>query len=223
MLVRRIRETEPRPPWPQVFFIGFTGIRGVVSLAAALSIPLTAGGEPFPGRGLILFVSFAVIIVTLVGQGSLLAWLIGRLGLGDAGRAEAAHAKNQEVRARIAGVRATLMHLDRLAAAGAKPSAVAVLRRRHEDRLAEFMGIADARVPGNPAVEDALLQAKLIEAERRQILAIYGRGELSDEARRRIEREFDLEDARNLHLLESASGDRSADPETESEPDLARG
>jgi CPA1 family monovalent cation:H+ antiporter len=85
------------------------------------------------------------------------------------------------------------------------------------------MGIADARVPGNPAVEDALLQAKLIEAERRQILAIYGRGELSDEARRRIEREFDLEDARNLHLLESASGDRSADPETEGEPDLARG
>ncbi len=222
-LLPGLRARDPLPPWQQIFFIGFTGIRGVVSLAAALSIPLTANAAPFPGRGLILFVSFAVIIVTLVGQGSLLGWLIRRLGLDDTGRAEAAREKAAEVRARIEGVRATLKHLDALEAAGAKPSAVAVLRRRHQDRLAEFMGIADATVPGNPAVDDALLQEQLIAAERRQILAIHAAGGLSDEARRRIEREFDLEEARNCHALESASGDLLADPETLSEPDLVRG
>lgn len=222
-LLPGVGSRDPLPPWRQIFFIGFTGIRGVVSLAAALSIPLTANAAPFPGRGLILFVSFAVIIVTLVGQGSLLGWLIRQLGLDDVGRAEAARAKAEEVRARIAGVKATLAHLDALAAAGAKPGAVAVLRRRHEDRLAEFMGIADASVPGNPAVDDAELQEQLIAAERRQILAIHAAGGLTDEARRRIEREFDLEEARNCHALESASGDRLADPETLSEPDLARG
>ena len=61
---------DPSPPWQAPFLIGFTGIRGIVSLAAALAIPLaTASGEPFPNRDLILFLTFAVIIVTLIGQG----------------------------------------------------------------------------------------------------------------------------------------------------------
>lgn len=221
LLSQRIREHEPEPPWQSVFFIGFTGIRGVVSLAAALSIPMTANGAPFPGRGLVLFVSFAVIIVTLVGQGSMLGWLIRKLGLDGLGRKEAARAKDEELGARIEGVRATLAHLDGLAAAGADPRAVGVLRRRHTDRLAEFLGIADAAVPGNPAVADAELQAELIGAERRRILALHAEGRLSDEARRRIEREFDLEEARNRHALASASGDRLserlADPESEAD------
>ena len=220
-LFPHIRAREPDPPWQQLFFIGFTGIRGVVSLAAALAIPMTANGAPFPGRGLILFVSFAVIMVTLVGQGSMLGWLIRRLGLADTGREEAARAKDEELAARIDAVGAALAHLDGLAAAGADPRAVDVLRRRHADRLAEFLGIADAAVPGNPAVADAELQAELIAAERRRILALHAEGRLSDEARRRIEREFDLEEARNRHALASASGDRLserlADPESEAD------
>ena len=58
------------PPWRWLFFLGFVGVRGVVSLAAALAIPLfTAAGAPFPDRGLILLVTFGVIVVTLIGQG----------------------------------------------------------------------------------------------------------------------------------------------------------
>ena len=64
---------DPLPPWQWIFFLGFVGVRGVVSLAAALAIPLTtAAGAPFPDRDLILFVTFGVIVVTLIGQGSLL-------------------------------------------------------------------------------------------------------------------------------------------------------
>jgi monovalent cation/hydrogen antiporter len=73
---------DPLPPWRWLFFLGFVGVRGVVSLAAALAIPLTtAAGTPFPDRDLILFVTFGVIVVTLIGQGSLLPSLVRWLGL----------------------------------------------------------------------------------------------------------------------------------------------
>src|SRR5262249_31156653 len=69
-LSSRIRRRDPAPPWQQAFVLAFTGVRGVVSLAAALAIPFaTAMGTPFPGRDLILFLTFSVILVTLVGQG----------------------------------------------------------------------------------------------------------------------------------------------------------
>src|SRR6266550_1949258 len=72
-----LRRRDPQPPWQQVFVLGFTGVRGVVSLAAALAIPLTiASGEPFPHRDLILFITFGVIVLTLVGLGLTLPLVI---------------------------------------------------------------------------------------------------------------------------------------------------
>ena len=119
LLSPSLRARDPYPAWQVPFLIGFTGIRGVVSLAAALSIPLTAGGAPFPERDLVLFATFCVIFVTLVGQGAALPWVIGRLGLADAGREEAAQAKRREVAARVAGVDAALARLDALEREGA--------------------------------------------------------------------------------------------------------
>ena len=78
-----IRRRDPYPSWQQTFAIGFIGVRGVVSLAAALAIPLTVGsGAPFPYRDLILFVTFGVIILTLIGQGLVLPLVIRWLRLG---------------------------------------------------------------------------------------------------------------------------------------------
>src|SRR5258705_4609117 len=75
---------DPTPKWQFPFILAFTGIRGVVSLAAALAIPLvTAAGEPFPNRDIILAVTFIVIVVTLVGQGLSLPGIVKRLGLAD--------------------------------------------------------------------------------------------------------------------------------------------
>ena len=94
-----LRERDPAPPWQKPFFLAFTGVRGVVSLAAALAIPLTtAAGEPFPHRDLILFVTFGVIIVTLVGQGLMLPSVVRWLGLAHAGRSRAAQ-REREARA----------------------------------------------------------------------------------------------------------------------------
>lgn len=76
LLSRSIRETEPSPEWKGPFIISWAGMRGVVSLAAALSIPLTIDGQAFPQRNLILLVTFIVILITLVVQGLSLPWII---------------------------------------------------------------------------------------------------------------------------------------------------
>ena len=206
---------DPYPEWQSRFLIGFTGIRGVVSLIAALSIPLLSAGAPFPDRELILFVTFCVILVTLVGQGSTLPWMIRRLGVADVGADEAARAKTREVAARVKGVQAALRELDSLQRDGEPSEAVAILRRRHDDRLDELSQTADAAIIRSPVAENAVMQARLIAAERRKIAELYRDGEIGDDARRRIERELDLEDARNRHALESATGDILADPEAE--------
>lgn len=211
-----IGRRDPAPSWQVPFLIGFTGLRGVVSLAAALSIPLEVNGQPFPERGLILFTTFCVISVTLVGQGTLLPAVIRWLGLAEAGASEAAEDKVREVAARVAGVSAALAQLDALEARGAPASATAALRRRHLDRRAQFEGTASLRVDGSPVADNAIVQLQLNDAERAQITALYLSRAITDEARRRIERELDLEEARIRHAAESATGDGgAADPEVE--------
>src|SRR3954451_9355672 len=100
-LVPRIKRRDPAPPWQWAFVLSFTGVRGIVSLAAALAIPFaTATGAPFPNRDLILFLTFSVILVTLGGQGLLLPSVIGALGLAHAGRREHETEKTEECEAR---------------------------------------------------------------------------------------------------------------------------
>src|SRR5277367_5254479 len=84
-----IRRRDPYPPWQHPFLLAFTGIRGIVSLAAALAIPFTiADGSPFPDRDLILILTFCVIFVTLVGEGLTLPLVVRKLGLANAGHLE---------------------------------------------------------------------------------------------------------------------------------------
>ncbi len=100
-----LRKRDPSPPWQGPFLLGFTGVRGVVSLAAALAIPYTiANGEPFPHRELILFVTFGVIIITLVGQGLMLPYVVRWLGLTKLGKEERKHEIKDELAARQAAL-----------------------------------------------------------------------------------------------------------------------
>src|SRR6185295_9430707 len=96
-----LRKRDPSPPWTYTFVIAFTGVRGVVSLAAALAIPLTlANGAPFPNRDLILFITFGVILLTLVGLGLMLPSVIRLLGLARGGREERWREQEEELKAR---------------------------------------------------------------------------------------------------------------------------
>lgn len=205
LLVPGLKARDPMPPWQYIFIIAFTGIRGVVSLAAALSIPLLAAGEAFPHRGLLLLVTFSVILVTLVGQGFALPWVIKLLGISEHGRREADDDKKREISARLASIDAALARLDSLESAVAAPQTVAALRRRHEDRRAYFVAACQNLSRGEVDNASAALQLQFVEAERASIADLYRRDEISDEARRRIERELDLEDSRIRHSAESGA------------------
>ena len=93
-----LRRRDPSPPWQWAFLLGFVGVRGVVSLAAALAIPLTtAAGTLFPGRDLILCVTFGLIVVTLIGQGLLLPGVVRWLDLGRDAEALSVHRHCREL------------------------------------------------------------------------------------------------------------------------------
>jgi CPA1 family monovalent cation:H+ antiporter len=198
ILVPAIRRADPSPPWQWAFVLSFTGVRGIVSLAAALAIPLTvANGAPFPERDLILFVTFIVILVTLVVQGLMLPVIIRALHLADAGRREHERDRRHEQIARKEGIVAALDHLDRLAREDKlSDELVRPLRAAHRERLRHI----ENRTRGDEShrqqteLHDAI-EIKLIAAERQRVNELYRDGKLIDEARRRIERELDLREA----------------------------
>jgi CPA1 family monovalent cation:H+ antiporter len=205
LLSPRLTLLDPAPRWQNTFVVAFTGIRGVVSLAAALSIPIMANGAPFPHRGLLLLITFSVILVTLVGQGFALPGVIALLGIAEHGKREADEDKKREITARLASIDAALARLDSLEGAVASPETAAALRRRSEDRRAYFVAACQDLAAGDVSNAAAMLQLQFVEAERASIAEMYYRGEIGDEARRRIERELDLEDSRIRHAAESGA------------------
>jgi CPA1 family monovalent cation:H+ antiporter len=197
-LVPAIRRADPSPPWQWPFILSFTGVRGIVSLAAALAIPLTvASGAPFPERDLILFVTFAVILVTLVVQGLLLPVVIRVLKLGDAGRRERERDRREEHEARREAVTAALAQLDHLAREDKlSGEVVEPLRTAYRERLRHITNRSEGDERHRKLAElHEEIAAKLIAAERQQVNALYRADKLIDEARRRIERELDLREA----------------------------
>jgi CPA1 family monovalent cation:H+ antiporter len=191
----RLRKRDPSPPWQAPFFLAFTGIRGVDSLAVALAIPYTIlSGQPFPHRDLILFVTFGVIVITLVGQGLMLPYVVRWLGLSHIGKKEHKDEIRAELRARQAALRQVEKRLEKAIKEHDLPDdAIAHLRTRNQSRL--------QILPTN-LTEDldhmrqtARIKAELIEAEREFIYQLLRDGKITDEARRRIEYELDLEEA----------------------------
>jgi CPA1 family monovalent cation:H+ antiporter len=206
-LLPSLRRRDPAPPWQWPFAIAFIGIRGIVSLAAALAIPLTTtGGAPFPHRDLILLLTFSVILVTLVGQGLLFPWVIRALGLAQAGHREHVDDRREEVGARRQAIEAAIARLDQLAAERQLPAEiVAPLRARHHDRLTQIDYLHDDDAAHHQFADyHGDLESLLIAAERSLINDLYRDGQLKDEARRRIERELDLREA---HLANERARD----------------
>ncbi len=203
---RRGSLARAQPTWQETFLVGFTGIRGVVSLVAALSVPEMAGAAEFPDRELILFVTFGVILASLIGQGTTLPSLIRFLKLDIAGRLEAQAAKRGELSARVEAIDAALDLLHELEASGAVGRSNVNLRRLHENRRLDFVQTADIAFDGAPSADSAAIQRRLVAAERASIARQFAAGKLTDEARRRIERELDLADSMLQHAADSATG-----------------
>ncbi len=188
------KQKEKPPSASQVFVVGWTGMRGVVSLAAALSLPSVIGdGSPFPQRNLIVFLTFCVIVVTLVLQGITLPPLVRALGLSGVG---GPNCEEREARRIVA--QAALSHLDEVKGRDNEESAglYADLSHHYHQRLATLQ-------PGDGNEGDAAdheryveLSLEALRIERDTLVGLRNEGRINDEVLRRIERELDLSESR---------------------------
>jgi Na+/H+ antiporter len=197
-LIRRrlLGQNEPLPPARQIFIVGWTGMRGVIALAAALALPETlADGTPFPQRNLIVFLTFCVILVTLVLQGLTLPALIRRLGLAAA---EGLHCGEKEARrivleSAITRIEAT-REQDRPEFAGVYDD----LAQHYRERLDNVMGRSkDQDAVGDEHYVRLLdLSLELNQVERETAVRLRNEGRINDEIYRELERELDLTEVR---------------------------
>lgn len=200
---RLLHHNEKRPGARQIFIIGWTGMRGVIALAAAMSLPRTlANGSPFPHRDLIVFLTFSVILVTLVCQGLTLPWMIRALGLAET---SAPSVEEQEGRRLVLqAAQARLEDMRRH-----DPSRYAEvyddLEQHYKHRLAGLSGLSQEQ---NTASAERYfryldLSRTLLEVERHTALRLRDEGRISDEALRELEHEQDLTETR---LIAAAEG-----------------
>ena len=186
---------DPSPSWERPFIIAFVGVRGVVSLAAALAIPLvTAAGEPFPYRDAVLSITFGIIILTLVGQGLLLPPIVRWLGLRERhDRRASAGAGGRDPRAAQRAEDGQAPPRRARSGGDLPPDILAALHRRHEHRAEPPAAThPEGEAPDHQVID---LKLQLIDLERGYIHGLLRDGNITDESRRRIERELDLEEA----------------------------
>jgi CPA1 family monovalent cation:H+ antiporter len=188
-------------------------MRGAVSLAAALALPLeTDAGTPFPKRDAIIIITFGVIFVTLVLQGLTLPWVIRTLGVHDDGAEE----QREELRARIASATAAIEEIDRLEGEEwTRDDTIERMRRLYDYRRRRFK--AQAGKVEDDGFEDRSLSYQrmvqsVISAQRRALVGLRNRGEIPDDVMRRVERELDLEESR-LEIDAARDGLRGPTPD----------
>jgi CPA1 family monovalent cation:H+ antiporter len=191
---RRVRKVETEKPEPRgLLVIGWGGMRGVLSLAAAVSLPyVLPDGRMFPQRSMIIYLAFCLIVATLVVQGLTLPWLIRRLGLSKSVRV-----KDEEREARRVLVREALLHLDRKRLQDRDQSAMfGDLIANYQQRLDAMATERYGRVQGmvdQVRRSEAILA--VLQAERMALIRLRDEGQIDDEVLRTLQRELDLEES----------------------------
>jgi monovalent cation/hydrogen antiporter len=197
---RRPSQLARRGSWQMRMVGSWSGMRGAVSLAAALALPLTTNsGEPFPGRDLIQFITFSLILVTVVGQGLTLPWLIRRLGLIEDGVEE----ENEELKARLVIARAALDRVEQLEGEEwTRDETIERVRALYQFRKRRFAARAGKLddVDSDGIEERSLAYQRLMHeiyaAQRTELVRLRNARAISADVMRRVERELDLEEQR---------------------------
>jgi monovalent cation/hydrogen antiporter len=192
---RLLHQKDGPPPARQVFVVGWTGMRGVISLAAAIALPQTlADGAPFAQRNLIIFLTFSVILVTLVLQGLTLPPLVRALGLaGSEGR----NTEEEEARRIILETALSYLENFREENGGGPDEAYLDLEQHYRHRLAALKGDS-ADVHADHHRQYVKMSRDLIRVERKTAVRLRNEGRINDELLRDLERELDLSEARFL-------------------------
>lgn len=195
---KKHKHVETRPPWQNIFFVAWTGMRGIVSLAAAMALPVTLkDGTPFPGRHLIIFLTFGVIVFTLVFQGLTLPLVIRALKLKSDSDED-----REEAIARLESAHAALSRLEVLAFTNQEAAeAIVRVRMPYQDRVrAITRRVSDLGEEYQQALalghtmDD--VQREALAAERRMIIKLRDEGVIGDDILRRLQTEIDLEEAK---------------------------
>jgi monovalent cation/hydrogen antiporter len=191
---RRLRERDPAPPWRSVSIVAWTGMRGVISLAAALALPFQASGGQFPDRDLIIFLTFCVILATLVVQGLSLPALIRALGLEDDRIGE-----KEETHGRIQVAEAALERLEELGTEDwVREDTQERVRGLYTYRRNRFASRFDGDPDGveERSADYQRLMVDLLVAQRQRLISMRDEGSIGDEVMHRIEHDLDLEESR---------------------------
>jgi CPA1 family monovalent cation:H+ antiporter len=186
-----IRRNDPMPSWKYLIVLGWSGMRGIVSLAAALALPFS-----FPGRNAIIFVAFVVIFVTLVGQGLTLIPLLKLLKLNDDG-----DPAERDLAARIAALQAGERELRRLDAQAQTDEQHEIVQRQLDEyvhRIEHLQGHEGQRTPAESSASkyDHDTQLSALQAERHKIAELRDAGKIPDEVFRTIQYDLDLAESR---------------------------
>jgi Na+/H+ antiporter len=195
-LPRRVRARDPFPPWRHVTVVSWAGMRGVVSLAAAFALPLELDdGSPFPRRELLLFLTFVVVVGTLLLNGLTLAPLMRWLRIGN----DEQRYRLEEAAAQQQAITASLRRLEELLADAPAPDGVAEqlrdLAQRRSFAAWERLGggAAGMGMGESPVAAYRRLRRQMLLAESAEFLRLRNEGRLSEEVMRRVQRELDLE------------------------------
>ena len=190
-----IRRADPSPSWRFTAIIGWTGLRGIVSLAGALALPLRdAAGRPFPERDAIVFITFCVIVITLVGQGLALIPLLGWLHVESDENVE-----QREIDVRVAALRAGLKRLGEIESGEHPPGEwqiIGQIKGEYESRIDHLKSHLPGERESADSIFDHRLQDEALRAERDAIMRMRASGHIPDEIFRRIEYDLDLADTR---------------------------
>jgi CPA1 family monovalent cation:H+ antiporter len=184
----------PQPVWKGTFVVAWTAMRGIVSLALALALPLTLpDGSPFPFRDLLILLVFAVIVVTLLGQGLTLPLLIKALGFVDDGAAA-----RQEREGLLRGTERALARLAEIDQTSIiVPWLVERLRASYQERLSRLQASVrddpECRLMDGDSLAFQRLRGQLIDAERDSVVAMRNRGEISEDVLHKLQQDLDLE------------------------------
>jgi CPA1 family monovalent cation:H+ antiporter len=195
---RRPSQRARRVDWRNRVVASWAGMRGAVSLAAALALPLhTHAGAPLPGRALIQFITFALILVTVVGEGLTLPYLIGRLGVIEDGTEE----ENEEIRARLVIARAALARVDELEGEEwTRDGTIERVRALYRFRQRRFK-VRAGKIEDTDGIEEGSLayqrmMHEIYAAQREELVRLRNHRQISADVMRRVERELDLEESR---------------------------
>jgi CPA1 family monovalent cation:H+ antiporter len=194
LVSRKFRRKNPAP-WQQTALIAWTGLRGADSLAGALAIPFVlANGTPFPGRDLILLLTFCVIFGTLVVQGLTLKPLVRWLKIVDD------HVPEKEERlARLKANEAALERIEEMGSTNqARPESIERLRSEYADRIRQLSRDTshEESVRRLYSKDFEQLAREALETERNTVIALRNDETINDEVLRRIQHDIDLAEAR---------------------------